>query len=212
MFIKHLANPLLLWNISNGQQRGEEHAAHEGHAHDVAGRGVDAAGEDEGHDAQDEGEGGHNDRSHAQFRGSDGGVHQRDALLAEQPVGVFDDQNGVLGRQPDQHDERDLHVDVVDVQAVHQVRASDEQHRAQHRHRHAHQDRQRQPPRFVEGRQREEHEHEGQRVDQPAGLRGVGLLIGGSAPRRADVVGQRFGGRGGDLPHDGRRRGCFPTE
>ena len=72
----------------------------------------------------------------------------------------------------------------------------------------AHQDRQRQSPRFVEGREGQEDEHQRQQVDQPARLRGVGFLIGGAAPRRADVVGQHLAGRTGDLLHDGRGRGA----
>ena len=38
-------------------------------------------GEDQRHDAEDEGEGGHDDRTYAQFGGPDRGVHERGALL-----------------------------------------------------------------------------------------------------------------------------------
>ena len=54
--------------------------------------------------------------------GLDRGVDDRSALLA-QLLGELDDQDRVLGRQPDQHDQPDLAEDVVD-QAAQPLRAA----------------------------------------------------------------------------------------
>ena len=61
--------------------------------------------------AEDEGERGHQDRPQPQPSRLHRRVDDRQAFLAP-PLGEFDDQNGVLRREPDQHDEADLRIDV----------------------------------------------------------------------------------------------------
>ena len=62
--------------------------------------------------AEDEGEGGHQDRPQPRARRLDGGLEAVGALLLGL-AGELDDQDGVLGGQADQHDEADLRQDVV---------------------------------------------------------------------------------------------------
>ena len=64
------------------------------------------------HDAEDERERGHQDRPQAQPAGFDGGRHACPALVLEL-ARELDDQDGVLGRQADEHDEADLRQDVM---------------------------------------------------------------------------------------------------
>ncbi len=63
--------------------------------------------------AEHEGEGGHDDGPQPQPGRLRRGVEQGHALLAVQLDGELDDQDGVLGRQPDQGQQPDLEVDVV---------------------------------------------------------------------------------------------------
>ncbi len=71
-----------------------------------------AAREPERHAAEDEREGGHQDRPQADLGPLERGVEERDAVLVAGP-GELDDQDGVLRREADQHDEADLGEDVV---------------------------------------------------------------------------------------------------
>ena len=68
-------------------------------------------GDDQRQQAEDEGEAGHHHRAEAQPRAFDRGLEDRlavRALLHRE----LDDQDAVLGRERDQHDEADLGVDV----------------------------------------------------------------------------------------------------
>ena len=65
----------------------------------------------------------HQDRPQAQARRLDRGVEAVAAAVLEL-LGEFDDQNGVLGRKADQHDEADLREDVVVLPAQHARRRS----------------------------------------------------------------------------------------
>ena len=78
-----------------------------------------------------------------------------------QLLGELDDQDRVLRRQPDQHDQPDLAVDVVG-QAAHPLRRQ----RAQHRQRHAEQHDERQHQALVLRRQRQVDEQQRQPEDQ----------------------------------------------
>ena len=66
-----------------------------------------------GRDAEDEGEGGHQDRPQPGAAGLRGGLVPLEAVLQLALAGELDDQDGVLGRQADQHDQADLGQDVV---------------------------------------------------------------------------------------------------
>ena len=59
---------------------------------------------------------GHQDGAQAELGGIDGGVDDGLAVL-EELLGELDDEDRVLGREADEHDETDLDVDVVDQAA-----------------------------------------------------------------------------------------------
>jgi hypothetical protein len=65
-----------------------------------------------GREPKDEGERGHQDRPQAQTGALDRRLDQRLAALVFE-LGEFDDQDGVLGREPNEHDQADLGVDVI---------------------------------------------------------------------------------------------------
>ena len=62
--------------------------------------------------AQDESERGHQDRTQPELGAVQRRLFDGFALLALE-LGELDDEDGVLGREPDQHDQPDLGVDVV---------------------------------------------------------------------------------------------------
>ena len=78
----------------------------------MAGGSTRPRGKNERHHAQDECQRGHQNRAQTQMGGFNGGVKDAQAFLHLQ-CGKFHDQNGVLGRQADQHQQTDLEVDVV---------------------------------------------------------------------------------------------------
>src|SRR5947209_7239371 len=69
---------------------GEHHAADDGSAHRVAAVSSRACGEEERADTEDEGDGGHQDGTEAEFSGFDGGLSDGAALLQEL-LGELDD-------------------------------------------------------------------------------------------------------------------------
>ena len=81
-----------------------------------------------------------------------------DRALRAQLFGELDNQNRVLRRQADQHDEPDLAEHVVG-EAADQLRAQ----RAEHRQRHAQQNDERQHPALVLRRQHQIDEHDAER-------------------------------------------------
>ena len=143
-------------NDEHAQPGGDQHAPEHARAHHVLRARACAARQHHRHNAQDEGEGRHQDRPEAQA-----GRLQRRLLERRAPfvlcLGEFDDQDRVLGRQPDQHHEADLHVDVV-VEA-HQPYAEEG---TQGHQRRPHEDRPGQAPALVERGQQQEHADDGQ--------------------------------------------------
>ena len=85
-------------------------------------------------------------------------------------LGELDDQDRVLARQADQHQEADLREN-VDVH----LGDHDADDRAQQAHRHDEDDRQRQRPAFVLGRQHQEHQHDRQQEDPHRRVAGLQL-------------------------------------
>ena len=120
-----------------------------------------------------------------------------DDVLSLPPLlhGEFDDQDGVLGRERDEHHDADLGVDVV-VEA----RDLERRHRAKQADRHREQGRHRNGPALVEPHEKEVCEEHGQRQDE-AGLPRCCLFL----QRRArPLVGIALGkSRLGDLLHGG---------
>ena len=126
-----------------------------------------AAGEHERQHAHHEGQRGHQDRTQPQPARLDGRLHRRAARELEL-ARELDDQDGVLRRQADQHDETHLAVDVIGEPA----RPLGGQ-RAEDGERHPEQDDERQDEALVLGRQRQVDEQQRQAEDQerlPAGL------------------------------------------
>ena len=101
----------------------------------------------------------------------------------------FDDQNGVLRRQPDQHEQRDLREDVV--VAAGQL---DADQRAQDRHRHDQDHRQRQRPAFVLRGEHQEHQQHAQREHVDHRIAGQDVLVSQFGPFEADAFRQHFAG------------------
>lgn len=98
-----------------------------------------------------------------------------------------------MGGQPDQHDQRYLQEDVVDVLRIQQMAEEDEQHGAENRERNAENNAQRQRPAFVKRGQNQEDENYG--VEENRGFAGgVRVLVGhvGSmrTPCRREVPGR----------------------
>ena len=111
----------------------------------VAAIGSGAGGEEERADAEDEGDGGHQDGAEAEFGGFDGGFGDGAALL-EELLGELDDEDRVFDGEADEHDEADLDVDVVDEAA-----SGDERERSEDRHGDGEQDDERQREALVLG-------------------------------------------------------------
>ena len=146
--------------------------------------------------AEDEGEGGHQDRTEPHPGRLDGSLGARLALRLAL-AGEFHDQDGVLCRQPDQHDESHLGQD-VDVHAAEEQAAD----RGQQAHGHDQDHRQRQRPALILRRQHEEDEDHRSGEDEEAGAARQLLLIGELGPFEAESVGQ---GLGRQLLHGGQR-------
>ncbi len=69
-------------------------------------------GQHQRNNAENKGEGGHQNRTQPQPAGLDGRVRPVQAGVLPLP-GEFDDQDGVLAGQPDQHDKADLRENIV---------------------------------------------------------------------------------------------------
>ena len=149
------------------------------YAHDLPGDGAGPAGDGQRHAAENEGEGGHKDRPEAQFGPFQGRFHQRFAFLVFH-LGEFDDEDGVLGRQTDEHDQTDLGVDVVLERLEQQAGKG-----PGHGDRGAEKDRERQRPAFILGRQDQEDAEEREGEDRHRRNPLLGLLL---LERHAAVV------------------------
>src|SRR5580658_117225 len=99
-------------NKEDAQSAGCEHAADHGGAHDLTCDRPCTAGGPERDTAKDEGEGSHQDGAKAQAGAFESGIDERLALFIL-ILGKFDDEDGVFGRETDEHDQADLRVHVV---------------------------------------------------------------------------------------------------
>ena len=155
----------------HGDQRGGEHARDHHRAEDAPRRSARSARRPERHAAEDEGERRHQDRPEPQLCTFERGGHDVEAMLDAQ-LGELDNQDRVLRRQADQHDDADLRVDVV-------VEAPQRQpgERPEHRNRHGQQDGERQRPALVKGCENQEHEADRKRVYRPGRARRPSLLV-----------------------------------
>ena len=139
-----------------------EHAGEHRDAHRVTHLAAGAACGDERHHAHDECERGHQDRPQPQPARFDGRLDHAHALL-DALARELDDQDRVLAREADQHDEADLREHVVVPAAQ-----PDAEQREQQAHRHDQHDRERQRPALVlRGEDQEDQQH-AQREDRGA--------------------------------------------
>ena len=155
---------------------GREHSADDRCAHDLPGNRTCSARRPQWNAAEDKREGCHQDRAQPQPRAFECGVGQRSSIFV--PVlGELDDQNCVLRRQADQHDQADLRVDVafnlhhVGRQENAEQNASQPQHdkSSKHRHRRAEQYAERQRPAFIKCRKNQKDEQQRQPEDGAGG-------------------------------------------
>src|SRR6185312_1781091 len=105
-------------------------------------------------------------------------------------LGEFDDQDGVLGGEADEHDQADLTVDVV-FEAAQRLRAQP----AEHGYRHAQHDDEGQYPAFVLGGEGEE-DHQQAQAEEAAGLaRRLDLFEREAGPEIGEARGQYLVGQ-----------------
>ena len=99
------------WHDKQGKQCCRQYAGQNDDADHHAGLGPGARGENQGDRAGGGGDAGHHDRTQPDFGCFEDGVIERLAPLSEL-VGKLDDENTILRRQTDQHDQTDLAVQV----------------------------------------------------------------------------------------------------
>ena len=100
------------WDKEDREERGCEHATDDGRAKDLAAYGTGAGSKGERHGAKDEGECGHEDRAQAQLGTCKGGLEKRLAFFIF-VFGKFHDEDGIFGREADEHDKADLGIEIV---------------------------------------------------------------------------------------------------
>src|SRR5258708_17507602 len=162
-------------NDEDGQGSGGQHASQYGKADGITGDGAGAGSQHQGHHAQDESQGGHNDGAQPEANGFQGGLDQFLSPV-DADLGEFDDQDGVLGGEPDQGDEPDLGVDVIG-QPGHQGEGQDGPEGAD---RHGQHDGQGHRPAFVQGCQEQEYKYDGKQKDIYGRRSCLDLFIGQS--------------------------------
>ena len=140
----------------NAEQRHAEHPAEDGDAERVAHFGPRPVGQHQGNHAEDKSERSHQDRPQTKSRCFFRGVEARFSLFVKLP-GEFDDQDRIFAGQAKQHDQPDLHEN-IDVA----MRDQHADHGAEQTQRHVQNHGQRQPPTFIERRQRQKHASHGQ--------------------------------------------------
>src|SRR4029077_3111096 len=113
-----------------GEDSGGQHAAKYGGADRLPAGGSSAGCKHQRYDAENEGEGSHEDRPQAQTRRHHCSFDNVETVLAP-PLGELHDEDRVLGGEADKHDEADLGID-VDLPAAQPQR----EHRAEERERH----------------------------------------------------------------------------
>ena len=147
--------------------------------------GAFAARQHQRHHAHDECDRGHQDRTQAQPAGFDRRLQRRAAFEFQFP-GKFDDQDGVLAGQPDQHHQADLREDIVVAAGQ-----PDAGQRGQDAHRDDQDHRQRQRQAFVLGSQHQEHQQHADREYPDAGIPRQYFLVGQVGPFEPDARRQR---------------------
>ena len=94
-----------------GKDRGRKHAAEHSRTNRLTARGACAGRDHQRHNAENEREGGHQDRPQPQASSFHCGFDDLKTFLAP-PAREFHNQNRVLRRKADEHYEADLRIDV----------------------------------------------------------------------------------------------------
>ena len=179
------------------EQRHADHAEQHGGAQRLAHLVSRPLGEGQRDHAEDEGEGGHQDGPQPRARRLLRGLPAVHAVQLLRLLGELHDQDGVLGRQPDQHDQAHLRKNVVvEPPQVHAQERRQDAHGNDQDHRH------RQGHALVERRQQQKGENHRHDEGEAAGRAGGGLLVGDLRPLVAEARGK---GLVGDPLH-GRQR------
>ncbi len=95
------------------EERDADHPREDGRAQRLARLRAGAAGDDQRRDAENEGKRRHQNRSQALLCGVGRCLESIEAEMIFRLLREFDDQDGVLTREPDEHDQTDLREDVV---------------------------------------------------------------------------------------------------
>ena len=172
--------------------RRHDHPAEHGRPQRMAALRARSGGDDQRKDAENEGKGRHEDRAQALFRCFQRGV--RDGVTLRTELGrELDDENGILGRQANQHDEPDLAEHVVDLMAneLCEERAYDAERDGQEHD-------ERQAEALVLRREDQENENERERKDEQRRVARFNLFFGDTGPFEGHALRE---GRLGDALH-----------
>ena len=153
------------------EQRDAKHPREDGGAQRLARFRAGAGGDDQRHDAENEGERRHQNRPQPLACGVGRRLESIEPELIFSLLREFDDQDGVLAREPDEHDETDLREDVVVLSA--KQHAGD---RRQEAHRHDQHDRERQRHALVLSGQHEKDDDDRKDEDERRGVARLLLL------------------------------------
>src|SRR5260221_5126343 len=170
------------------ERRNTDHAGEDRGAERQPELGPSAGRPNQWHDTENEGERGHQDRPEPQPRGCNGGGPALTAPVLEL-LGELDDQDRMLRRETNQHNEADLGEDVVILSA--QEHAGD---RGNEAHGHDEDHRQRQGQTLILSGQNQKYENHRQHEGKNRSIARPYLLEGERCPLIREAVGQRLGG------------------
>lgn len=170
-----------------------DHAVKHSRPKSLAHLGSSAIGEHERKHAEDEGEASHQNGAQTKAAGFDGGFYAVHAIVLKL-LGEFDDEDGVFGRETDEHDETDLREDVV-IQPA-QPHAADGGKQA---HGHDQNDGDGHAPAFILRGEHEEDEDDAERENVHERVTRENLLVGEIGPLDGETGGQMIFGEALDF-------------
>src|ERR1700722_9670093 len=171
-------------NKENSKRARGAHSADNGSPHDLPGNRPGSRGRPQRNAPKNKREGRHQNRPETQPGTFQRGIRQWLALF-EFVLCKLDDQNRILGSQPDEHDQPNLRIDIA--LHLHQVwrqkyalqEAAQKQNGegAENRYQRAKQNAERQRPTFIERRQDQENEQKGQSENHRGRYAFTGFLL-----------------------------------
>src|SRR5262249_17667535 len=160
----------------DGDDCGGQHADDHDRAEDAPPRRARTRRDPQGYAAPNEREGGHQDWAQPHAGALKRRIYEAPSFL-QLDLGELNDQDRVLRRQTDEHDQTDLGVHVQIVAPQYEAAEG-----AEDRHRYCQQHRERQRPTLVERRQDQEDEYQRQGKRRPRRPRSLPLLVREIAP------------------------------